>query len=255
MLGSVLLAAVSLVFWSAHRGPAGVVHASTGACAGGDPSLDPEESALVARINEYRAQQGLRPLAVSEELTQSAAWMAADLSARSAFDHVDSAGRDPGDRGADCGYPFGVGEVLAAGTFAASAGAAFQMWRDSSPHNANLLNPAYAEVGVARAYGARSTYGWYWVADFGLGAGDVVAAGLALLPSGIESATLVPGAWNIATVLPGGVLVRDLEGWTAWDELPGGWWQEWEPGDVIPGGREVGLLPLGQSMDLGRNPR
>jgi hypothetical protein len=59
----------------------------------------------------------------------------------------------------------------------------------------------------------------------------------------------------MVTVLPGGVRVTDLPGWTVWDPLPNGSFQQWGPRDYIPGGTRVGLLPLGMSMDKGRNPR
>lgn len=37
----------------------------------------------------------------------------------------------------------------------------------SSGHNQNMLNPNYRVIGIARAYDAASSYGWYWTTDFG----------------------------------------------------------------------------------------
>jgi uncharacterized protein YkwD len=30
-----------------------------------------------------------------------------------------------------------------------------------------MLNPNFVVIGVGRAYGAYSTYGWYWTTDLG----------------------------------------------------------------------------------------
>jgi hypothetical protein len=40
------------------------------------------------------------------------------------------------------------------------------MWRNSSGHNANMLNSSYRQIGIARKYVSTSTYKWYWVTDF-----------------------------------------------------------------------------------------
>jgi hypothetical protein len=68
---------------------------------------------------------------------------------------------------ADFGYNYNTwkGENLAAGSDTSQL--TFQLWRDSPGHNANMLNPNFVVVGLAKAYGADSHYGWYWAADFG----------------------------------------------------------------------------------------
>ena len=74
------------------------------------------------------------------------------------------------------GYPYGNwGEDIAAGY--ADAQDTLNQWitacdADSSgnctyAHRQIMLNPVYVVFGIARAYSATSTYGWYWVADFG----------------------------------------------------------------------------------------
>src|SRR5205085_2722612 len=40
-------------------------------------------------------------------------------------------------------------------------------WINSPAHYAVLVNPVYHAIGVGRSYGAGTTYGWYWTADFG----------------------------------------------------------------------------------------
>ena len=131
-------------------------------------TLDSEEAAFVVLINAYRVQNGLTPLQVSVTLTESSKWLNQDMIANNYFDHTDSLGRDPGTRMFFFGYPSNAsdwGENIAAGN--ATAQDTFTQWKNSPPHNANMLGSGYAAIGVGRAYGAASTYGWYWTTDFG----------------------------------------------------------------------------------------
>ena len=146
--------------------PQGAVAQST--CSGGDASLDAEEQAFVGIINQYRADNGLGPLAVSPNLNRTAAWHAQDMATNNRFGHTDSLGRGPSERAAACGYPGQAAENIAAGTNWDTAQEAFQAWRSSSGHNANMLTSYYVTIGVARAHSASSTYGWYWVTNFGI---------------------------------------------------------------------------------------
>lgn len=225
-------------------------------CTVADATLDAEELNFLALLNSYRNANGLPALSASANLERSATWLASDMVARGYFDHRDGLGRDPSARAADCGYPGAAGENIAAGGVWASGRDAFEAWRTSPGHNANMLNADYRQVGVARAYAAGSQYGWYWVADFGL-VDDGTTAPLAYSgpESGVRASDLTPGVWNVARVLPGGLRVSDLQGWTAWDQLPNGWWQQWGVGDFIPGGTTIGLLPRGLSLDHGRTAR
>ncbi|MCC6382618.1 MAG: CAP domain-containing protein [Dehalococcoidia bacterium] len=225
-------------------------------CTVAEATLDSEELNFVALLNGYRAANGLTALSVSANLERSATWLAGDMATRGYFDHRDGLGRDASARASDCGYPGGAGENIAAGSVWASGRDAFEAWRTSPGHNANMLNGDYRQVGVARVYAGGSQYGWYWVADFGL-VNDGTTAELAYSgpESGVRASDLRPGAWNVARVLPGGLRVSDLQGWTAWDQLPNGWWQQWGPGDFIPGGTTIGLLPTGLSLDHGRTAR
>jgi uncharacterized protein YkwD len=232
----------------------GTVHAA-GGCQLGDPALDSEEVALYTLINTYRERSGLTDLALSTNLERSAAWMAADMGARGYFGHTDSSGRDAGQRTGECGYSFGAGENIAAGGAWPTGEQVLDAWRASPPHNANLLYPGYVQIGIARAYVPGSPYGWYWVVDFGVGYDGTTGADFGVAESGVRSSDLQPGAWNLAAVLPGGLRVSDLEGWTAWQEQPDGLWAQYAPVDFVAGGTVIGLLPTGMSLDRGRNPR
>lgn len=137
-------------------------------CSVSDNSIDGEEQAFLSLINNYRAQNGRGALTMSTNLNRSSTWMAADMGAKNYFSHTDSLGRSPSTRAQNCDYPSGAGENIAAGTNWSSASAVFEAWRNSSGHNANMLNGSYTKIGISRVYTSGSQYGWYWVTDFGL---------------------------------------------------------------------------------------
>ncbi len=130
-------------------------------------ALDGEETAFLGLINQYRAQNGLGALGVSPTLNNASLWMSQDLGAHAYFSHTDSQGRDPFTRMSAFGYGFNTwkGENLAAG--AESAQGAFDLWKNSPGHNANMLNGNFTAIGIGRAFTPGSPYGWYWTTDFG----------------------------------------------------------------------------------------
>jgi len=126
------------------------------------------QSDVIALINTYRATNGLQPVSPNGALTAAAAWMAGDMAARNYIGHVSSDGRSPAQRMSAFGYPatsMYTGEDLGAGF--GTAGAVLVGWQASAAHNAVLLNPNYNAVGIGLVYDPRSTYKWYWAADFG----------------------------------------------------------------------------------------
>jgi uncharacterized protein YkwD len=130
-------------------------------------ALDGEENSFLGLVNNYRAQHGLGPLSADPALNNAARWMANDMAANNYFSHTDSLGRDPFARMDQLGYAYNTwrGENLAGGV--ASGSAAFDMWRNSPGHNANMLGGNYGYIGIARAYNPSSAYGWYWATEFG----------------------------------------------------------------------------------------
>jgi uncharacterized protein YkwD len=163
-LAAVVFAAIALFAVSAK--PASALTNCT--IADSSVALDSEEARFLQLINAYRAQNGLGALTSSTNLNRAAAWMAQDLGAKRYFSHTDSLGRSPSTRAQNCGYPGGAGENIAAGTVRDTAQEAFDAWKASSGHNANMLNGSYKVIGIARAYVSGSPYGWYWVTPFGL---------------------------------------------------------------------------------------
>jgi hypothetical protein len=217
--------------------------------------LDPEEVAFYLLLNEYRASRGLHPLGISTNLVRAASWQAYDMGTQNYFSHTNLAGQDHQQRANACGYAYPSGENLAAGTNWTSGRAAFEAWKASPGHDANMVAGMYVQVGIARYYAPGSKYGWYWATSFGTASDGTDGSDLRIAESGIRAAGLNTRSWNVASVLPGGLRVRDIVGYTAWEEQPNGYWQQWGPNEFIPGGSKVGLLPLGMSMDKGRTPR
>ena len=129
--------------------------------------LDAEEQAFLNLLNQYRQQNGLGTLTVDPNLQNAAEWMSTDMGVNNYFSHTDSLGRDPFQRMNAFGYTYNTwkGENIAAGT--SSAQIVFDLWKGSSGHNANMLNPNYKVVGIARDDTPGSGYGWYWTNDFG----------------------------------------------------------------------------------------
>lgn len=141
-----------------------VVAPTTGAYAA---TLDGEEAVLCRLVNDYRTQNGLRTLRVSSALTNAAKWHSGDIAQKNYFSHTDSLGRGPFRRMADFGYSYSTakGENIAAGS--STAAGTFAQWKSSPGHNANMLSPNYVLMGIGRAYGATSQFGWYWTNTFG----------------------------------------------------------------------------------------
>jgi uncharacterized protein YkwD len=124
------------------------------------------ETTLEASINELRAGRGLHTLRIDERLTRASRRHAANMAAQGTFNHVLD-GKGPGERALAEGFEGPVAENIAAGD-QGTAQAFFDLWVSSEPHRANLLGPAYRELGVGCARAAQGAR-LYCVADFGEG--------------------------------------------------------------------------------------
>jgi len=133
---------------------------------GQTPSLTDDEAALLGLINDYRAQNGLSPLAVSPTLSAAARWMSEDMAEHNYLGHIDSLGRDPRERMQAFGYAgSGWGEVIRGGS--STPEGAFEAWRKSPEHNTVMLIDGFVLAGVGQAYNPESPYRWFWTVDFG----------------------------------------------------------------------------------------
>jgi uncharacterized protein YkwD len=164
--GGMVVMGAALLAMAAIAGSGGQAHALVN-CTVGSYALDSEEQAFLGLLNAYRQQNGLNALGTSSNLNREATWMVSDLATNNYFAHTDSLGRSAYQRAIDCGYPSGAGENLAAGSGWSTAQSAFDAWKASPGHNANMLGQYYIQVGIARVYSPSSTYGWYWATEFG----------------------------------------------------------------------------------------
>ena len=136
----------------------------------GSPTAALADRAL-ALVNEVRARGarcGTRafspapPLALSGTLGTVAYGHAADMAEHHYFEHADLAGQTPADRVRSTGYREKlVGENIAYGP--QTVDEAVQGWLHSPDHCENLMDPRFAEMGLAFATGRGSQHGLYWV--------------------------------------------------------------------------------------------
>jgi uncharacterized protein YkwD len=131
-----------------------------------NPALDAEEQQLLTLINNHRAQNGRTPLVASYKLSKAGQWKSQDMGAKGYFAHDDQS-RTWVQRLRDCGYGYNtwLGENIVAGV--STAQAAFDAWKNSAGHNANMLGANYTAIGIGRANVPGSPYGWYWTTEFG----------------------------------------------------------------------------------------
>lgn len=122
-------------------------------------------------INEARAR-GARcgdrtfapapPVRLSPALGGVAWGHADDMARHNYFEHEDLLGRSPADRVRAVGYQEKlVGENIAYGP--TSAEEVVQGWLDSPGHCENIMDPRFAEMGIAYAAGQASRRGLFWV--------------------------------------------------------------------------------------------
>jgi uncharacterized protein YkwD len=102
------------------------------------------------------------PVRLSGTLAGVAFGHATDMAEHNYFEHQDRAGHSPADRVRAVGYREKlVGENIAYGP--KSADEAVQGWLDSPGHCENIMDPRFAEMGIAYAKGRASKHGLYWV--------------------------------------------------------------------------------------------
>lgn len=108
---------------------------------------------LLGQVNALRARHGLRPLRLSRPLSAAASRHSLEMAEDGFFSHSSADGtafwrriehyyRAQGFR------TWQVGENLVWESPSLPAGDAIRMWMASPPHRANLLNPAWREIGI-----------------------------------------------------------------------------------------------------------
>ncbi len=121
---------------------------------------------IIVLINQIRSQNGLPALAYHPQLEADAQAYANFLAAHDAMSHT-ADGRTLDARADAAGYTTwtALGENLAGGypTFDDAVSA----WMASPGHRANILNPMFEETGVGCAWNDSTSYGSFFVQEFG----------------------------------------------------------------------------------------
>ena len=135
-------------------------------------------AASLAAINQRRAAgascgsrgsfAAAAPLRWSAQLAEAAAAHSTDMATRNYFSHTSADGRTMSDRVNATGYAWAsLGENIAAGY--ADIDSVVDGWMRSDGHCANIMNPAFDEMGLACVKGAAgSQYGQYWTQNLAL---------------------------------------------------------------------------------------
>ncbi|MBV8910296.1 MAG: CAP domain-containing protein, partial [Gammaproteobacteria bacterium] len=102
------------------------------------------------------------PMTLSGTLGGVAFGHAADMAQHGYFEHQDLSGQSPADRVRAVGYGEKlVGENIAYGPQTIEE--VVQGWLDSPEHCENIMDPRFAEMGIASAAGRTARHGLYWV--------------------------------------------------------------------------------------------
>jgi uncharacterized protein YkwD len=110
------------------------------------------------------------PLTRNANLERAAQDYAQDMATFGYMDHTGRDGSAPHERITRSGYRWSeTGENLASGIM--SAEAVVDGWLHSPEHCANLMDPAYTQMGVGFAVNPRDDTGVYWALEFGRPAG------------------------------------------------------------------------------------
>ena len=106
------------------------------------------------------------PLRLNPTLQGIANTHAADMARNNYFSHTGRDGSTVDGRATRAGYPWrAIGENIAAGQLGADA--AVRSWLNSPGHCANIMSPAFSEMGAAFVVNKRSSQGIYWAQVLG----------------------------------------------------------------------------------------
>jgi hypothetical protein len=140
-------------------------------------------------VNQARQQQGLPALAYNAALANAAQAHSDDMARTENLSHQGSDGSEFWERAATAGYNMTTGAENVLYRFDASGKGAFEQWRASPPHNANMMDGNYREIGVAFSTSASGLVYFTMV----LGSGTTSAA----IPTRVP-AVILPSATPIA---------------------------------------------------------
>lgn len=112
-------------------------------------------------INQYRRDNGLKPLTINAELTAAAKSHSRDLAKWDRISHYGSDGSNPWDRVKRAGYkPRLAAENV--GTGQVSFDEVMKGWKHSPGHNKNLLLSDAQNMGLALVYEPKTEFKSFW---------------------------------------------------------------------------------------------
>jgi uncharacterized protein YkwD len=139
-----------------------------GSLGGAEPSFYRTLSAQEAKVDPvaardmisiYRRNNGLQTVSIDPQLQKEATAQAMAMAAADNMSHTVRGSLMSRLDGAGYQHTSAV-ENISAGYHTLAE--AFSGWRQSPPHNANMLNPKMRRMGIATAYAPGSKYKVYW---------------------------------------------------------------------------------------------
>lgn len=125
-------------------------------------ALHVDPAVAASMISQYRQAHGLGPVAPDPALQRLAQAQADAMAAHDVLSHTIAGTLTARFDAADLARATAV-ENVSAGYF--SLPAALVGWRNSPPHNANLLSPKMRHLGIATAYAPGTRYLVFWALD------------------------------------------------------------------------------------------
>lgn len=121
-----------------------------------------QEQALLGWINAEREARGLRPYSRNARLDRAARFHACDMVDHNYFNHSRPGGPKLAARIKATGYrPKSANENIAYARHPAATTAA-EIWRNSPPHWAAIIDPSFRDIGIALTSGNGKVY---WVME------------------------------------------------------------------------------------------
>ncbi|MEL7543442.1 MAG: CAP domain-containing protein [Pseudomonadota bacterium] len=117
-------------------------------------------------INAYRAENGLKPLALNSKLTLAAKTHSRDLAKWDRISHHGSDGSNPWKRVHRTGYKARL-TAENVGTGQITIEEVFKGWQESPGHNKNLLLADAEEMGIALVHDPKTEFKTFWTLVLG----------------------------------------------------------------------------------------
>ena len=111
-----------------------------------------QENQILELVNLERSKNGIQPLTINLQLTQSAQLKTRDMLDRNYFGHISNGGQKWSDFIIKSGYNYTIsGENLAKNY--TDSRSTVQAWMNSTTHRDNILNKDFEETGIALSGG------------------------------------------------------------------------------------------------------